>query len=339
MILKNQSRILVIAGSGTYQDNRKFLPDSWTNIDIELGVASKEINMTPPARLFAHLIQDLRLLPLLGGYTVVLSTGTMNGLLLAVLQTIVHRKKPRHVIIDNALPLFAPANRSFLVAVAKVIFSSVDRVICFAKLQRDYWNRSLGYSDKAVFVYLGFQNYYLERKPATCKDYIFSGGRSARDYTTFVEAVKGLDSRVVIVAGRDSLRGKVGLPIDLPANVEVVTEVDFRIYLKLLFEARIVVVPLLDVPFVCGQSVLIHAMTAGKAVIATRGVSTMDYVVDNETGLLVEPGNVSELQSKIVYLLNHPDEVERLGHNALIASGEFTQDKMATAIGSVIVSS
>ena len=54
----------------------------------------------------------------------------------------------------------------------------------------------------------------------------------------------------------------------------------------------------------------------GRAVIASRSRGILDYVVDHETGILVEPGDVEALREAIEHLLAHPEEAQRLGRNA-----------------------
>lgn len=41
----------------------------------------------------------------------------------------------------------------------------------------------------------------------------------------------------------------------------------------------------------------------------------MDIIVDNETGLLVPPGDVQALQAAIEYMLRNPQERARMGES------------------------
>lgn len=54
----------------------------------------------------------------------------------------------------------------------------------------------------------------------------------------------------------------------------------------------------------------------GRAVIAFRSRGILDYIIDGETGILVDPGDVLAMRQAIEYLLAHPEEAERLGQNA-----------------------
>jgi glycosyltransferase involved in cell wall biosynthesis len=61
---------------------------------------------------------------------------------------------------------------------------------------------------------------------------------------------------------------------------------------------------------------VLEAMSCKLPVIATKVAGTQELIVQNETGLLVDPGNVQQLADAILYLVNCPEDAERLGHNA-----------------------
>lgn len=331
-------RVLILATSGNYEHNKKFLPSSWKTVDVELTVARMQCR-DPYKRFVACLLQGVKVLPLLRRYDVVLSTASMNGLFIAFLQSLFRIRKPRHVVIDISLPRLISPKKKILLIVTKIIFSSVSKVICFASKQAIFWNFSLGFGDKAVFVPLGIE------KASPCRSrpefskypYIFSAGSAGRDYDTLIKAVERITVDLVIVAGRDPMTGKVPISIPIPSNVKLKVEVSNEEYRLFLAKAMFVVVPLMDVPFVCGQSVVLDAMSMGKAVIGTKGLSTIDYITDGETGLLVEAGNVQEMRDKIAFLLSNPSKVKEMGGNAKKAIDTiFNQKIMSEKIGKVL---
>lgn len=74
----------------------------------------------------------------------------------------------------------------------------------------------------------------------------------------------------------------------------------------------------------------LEAMAAGKAVIASRVGGLAEVVDDAVTGLLVAPGNPSELASAIAKLLDHPRLAEELGTMAAEhVRRHFTIEQMA----------
>jgi glycosyltransferase involved in cell wall biosynthesis len=61
---------------------------------------------------------------------------------------------------------------------------------------------------------------------------------------------------------------------------------------------------------------LFEYMAMGKGIVASRLGQIGDVLVDEETALLVEPGNVSELTAAITRLANSPELRARLGDDA-----------------------
>jgi glycosyltransferase involved in cell wall biosynthesis len=59
-----------------------------------------------------------------------------------------------------------------------------------------------------------------------------------------------------------------------------------------------------------------EAMAHGKPVVASAVGGLRDLVVDGETGLLVEPGDVAALRAALTRLLDDPELRHRLGANA-----------------------
>jgi glycosyltransferase involved in cell wall biosynthesis len=142
------------------------------------------------------------------------------------------------------------------------------------------------------------------------KEYIFSGGRSGRDYATLFAALRELDAPVVIAARPFNLQG-----LRIPRNVTVHDLQPFPEFARLNRQSRFVVVPLLNVPEAVGITSVLYAMAAGKAVIASRVPGITDYVEDGKTGLLVKPGDPAALRQAILDLWQNPAGTDQLGRN------------------------
>jgi glycosyltransferase involved in cell wall biosynthesis len=76
--------------------------------------------------------------------------------------------------------------------------------------------------------------------------------------------------------------------------------------------ADVFALPSLAEPF--GQ-VGIEALACGTPVVGSRVGGIPDFVHDGENGLLVEPGDASELAQRLDWLIEHPDAVRRFGAN------------------------
>jgi len=104
--------------------------------------------------------------------------------------------------------------------------------------------------------------------------------------------------------------------------------IPYRLMPDLYRKADIVVMPSLwPEPF--GRSAL-EGMAYGKAVIATANGAPQEFIQNNETGILIEPGNVLELAERIVFLLQNLEERRRMGENARrYVLEHFRADKIA----------
>jgi len=75
--------------------------------------------------------------------------------------------------------------------------------------------------------------------------------------------------------------------------------------------------------------VLIEAMSCGKPVVASRIGGILSIIDDNKNGLLITPGNVSELVEKVLFLLKNEAFGSQLADNARKeVIKKFSLDKM-----------
>jgi glycosyltransferase involved in cell wall biosynthesis len=151
---------------------------------------------------------------------------------------------------------------------------------------------------------------------------------ASRDYATLVAAAKELDIDIKIAADSPWFRQELNISAEvLPPRVEARSYQTYQALRHLYAESRLVVVPLLDVPFSAGYTVILEAMAMGKAVIVSRIKQRDDFIIDGWNGVYVTPGDVAGLRDRIRFLLDRPDEVRRLGANARMTVEErFTLD-------------
>jgi glycosyltransferase involved in cell wall biosynthesis len=83
-----------------------------------------------------------------------------------------------------------------------------------------------------------------------------------------------------------------------------------------LYACQFYVVPLQAIGHAGGDSSLLHAMSFGKAIVATRAPSTETYIQDGVTGFLVEPRDAEGMRRAILHLWRNPDEAARMGRAA-----------------------
>lgn len=61
---------------------------------------------------------------------------------------------------------------------------------------------------------------------------------------------------------------------------------------------------------------LVELMLAGKAIVANKVGQIKEYIEDNESGILVDPGDIDQFAFKILQLLENKKIREKLGNNA-----------------------
>jgi glycosyltransferase involved in cell wall biosynthesis len=64
------------------------------------------------------------------------------------------------------------------------------------------------------------------------------------------------------------------------------------------------------------SNALMEFMSLGKPVITTNFGGSVELVDENETGYLIDAFNPAQLADRIVYLIDHAQERERVGQNA-----------------------
>lgn len=155
------------------------------------------------------------------------------------------------------------------------------------------------------FVPFKVNNRDAQLSPADIREeYIFTMGRSLRDYGTFIDAVAGLPYPAAIPEfSLDDFEGKdasfTWTRANLPGNLTVLPDSGTRTDLvRHLAGARLVVIPVQSSSLCAsGLSTYLDAMFFGKCVIVTSGPGTSDLLTDQ--ALLVPPHDVAALKDAI----------------------------------------
>jgi glycosyltransferase involved in cell wall biosynthesis len=156
------------------------------------------------------------------------------------------------------------------------------------------------------FYYIPFKiNGYELIRAAQSRDegYIFSGGRSRRDFATLFHVVEGLGYPVKVLTGKESDLTPHGSSLQglrVPSNVEILrNDSNIEYFVRLLTGARLVVIPLLrDSSTQAGIGVYLQAMAAGKCLIISSGLGVSD-VIQQSHAIIVPAGDAPALRSAI----------------------------------------
>jgi glycosyltransferase involved in cell wall biosynthesis len=100
---------------------------------------------------------------------------------------------------------------------------------------------------------------------------------------------------------------------NLQERVQFVGEVPQATLAVLMRQAKVFVLP----SYTEGLGrVIVEAMTVGTPVLASAAGGVRELVKDDETGLLVAPGDEGALKERLCWLLQHPREAQALGQRA-----------------------
>lgn len=262
----------------------------------------------------------LPLLPTITRYDVIIGAQVFTGVVLGIIVTFLRkllRRKVSLVIFDATIARFIKPTEKIKLGLFRLFLLPADKFITFSQAEYSFWTKHLGFANRAYYTPLGIDIDFFQPMGER-GDYIFSAGGTARDYPTLISAMEQVDCKLILIAraelekvGQELFRG-----VRLPQNVELIPPVSDIEYRDLLSGCRFVIVPLQDAPLRVGVTSIVEAMAVGRATIATKAGAALEYITDGETGLLTELGDADALRQKIVFLLNHPEEAERMGRNA-----------------------
>lgn len=281
----------------------------------QCDIWEKNVFILPPTTqkgMMMAVVNALRIIKLYRHYKVVITADLRTGQLFGLFRKLFSLKKPKHIMLelrlDDKRDTIIWKLKNWL---QKYCFSSVDLIFVSTTIEIQSYSERLSINQN-ILKFLPFHTNVV--KPAIVQNkngYIFSAGRTGRDYKTLVEAVDGLDIQVIIVSDSKSIRG-----INLPENVTLYENIPYSRYRELLAACRIVVVPLEEHIYASGQVVILEGMALGKPVITTRSVGTVDYIQAGDNGMLTSAYNVNELRTAITSILDNADLELKLGNNA-----------------------
>jgi glycosyltransferase involved in cell wall biosynthesis len=281
-------------------------------------------------------LANLILIPRLKNYDVVFCGGSL--FLPFVYKYILRIKKPKLVWYNTFFTNTIKRNKRGLKGwIIRKTITSLDAIVCPSTAQRDFLI-SEGFDKNKIFYIqngIDFDFINSHKKDGATKSekpFILSVGKDlGRDYPTFIEAIKDLDIKVKIVALPRNFKNIA----ELPKNTEVISNVPFPDLLELYKKALFVVIPTKSEKYLgssdcSGQYVLLDAMAAGKAIIASERETLNDYITNGVDVLLVPPEDPLKLRESIVKLMNDPNLNKSLGDNAKEKlRGKFTTKILA----------
>lgn len=211
-------------------------------------------------------------------------------------------------------------------------FGKFDAIIAVSEAVRGSLIKNYFLSPQKVFtVYNGVDIEKFEARNSTPKENktILYLGRLDRDkgLSLLLRAVANFQLLIVGDGPEKTRLEKQAKELGLSDVVEFVGQVPYEETPKYYQAADVFVLPseaLEGLPMT-----VIEAMAAGLPVVASRVGGVPEAVIEGETGLLVEPGNVEELSAALQKLLTDDVLREKMGRRAReVAEEKFSQEKM-----------
>lgn len=173
------------------------------------------------------------------------------------------------------------------------------------------------------------RNIYKEKPTG---EFFMAAGGMNRDYATLIEAFRHCpNAKLKIFAKyKDYTKG-----INIPSNVEfenLMANNDFIGAYKQLrdkyYNCKAILLPINyinDVPN--GATVLVEALAMGKPIIITQADTNYIDVEREGCGMTIKPHDVEDWIRVITYLINNPNEVERMGKRSYQLAKEKYNDR------------
>jgi glycosyltransferase involved in cell wall biosynthesis len=280
----------------------------------------EKITMATGSKLIDTIVDKLKsfayffkILSIHKKYDTIITANIITAQMYGLYRNLINCRYPRHIILELMLDEERPGIIYLLKKhIQKFCFASVDIIFVSSKNEVESYGKRFNLKDNIV-RFLPFHTNiikpkYIERN----KGYILSAGVSGRDYSTFVEAITGIDCTFVIVSNPESVKG-----IKLPSNLLLHCDIPYHKYIELIENCAFVVVPLVNLTRSTGQVVILEAMALGKPVISTRTTGTTEYIEDGVNGLLVQPKDVACMREAIMKLINDAEYSSKLALEAL----------------------
>jgi glycosyltransferase involved in cell wall biosynthesis len=269
--------------------------------------------LSGPPEKFKHLFDIWVIIENLFRYDAIITGNIKTAQILGFVRVVLGLKSPKHVVLELMLDEQQESLKwKFKRAIQRRLFSAVDLIFVSSKSEITTYEERLRLpSDR--FRFIPFHTDVVNPgRISEHSGYIFSAGKTGRDFDTLLRAVEGMNVKVVIVSDQYHAQH-----LKVPNNVSLMVDIPYEDYLRLLRECYFVVVPLCSLVKSTGQVVILEAMGLGKPVIATDTVGTIDYIQHGVNGLMVPVGDAAALRVAIDTPMADHQLYDRLATNGL----------------------
>jgi glycosyltransferase involved in cell wall biosynthesis len=187
----------------------------------------------------------------------------------------------------HILTFIAPARRREGIVRKAIGFALGARqtasIICYGRDEETLYRQAFP-EGGARYARLMLSEEYpgVERFPATRGEDYVAAGRSNRDYDFLLRYFAARPHLPLLIINDDPT-----LEAEAP-NIRIARGVYRDEYMRLISQARALIIPFADPTISAGQMVFLHALELGKPAICTRSACLADYLVDGVNGIEIE---------------------------------------------------
>ena len=250
-------------------------------------------------------------------YNVIVAYQQFYGLIFAMLCRIFHVKKKYMLIImsivykDKGCKVIRLLYGRFYEYAIQSEY--IDAIVCATTSDIEKYSSKFNIPrEKLPFIRWGVKDHAKDYQCFGNDDgekYIFSAGKSNRDWEFVFETFGHSKYNAVIIGAEPNYKNRFG-------NMKVMPNISDTEYYDALANSYCVVLSLKDATVAAGQITLIQAMQFGKPIVVTRAEGlTNDYVVQGENGLIIEKDKQAVLNA-VELLYKDTDLYKKLSSNA-----------------------
>jgi glycosyltransferase involved in cell wall biosynthesis len=263
-------------------------------------------------------------------FDVIVSWQMRLGICYGILKRIMHSQKPpMHIIQDFHIDLTKTRGLYRLnLALLKLAIPGIDYFCCTSTEEETIYSRMFHIPhSRIVFLPLVLPSIEspsrFEEPRKTQEDYIFSYGKSDRDFDTLIRSVAASNIKTYILSQK--YRPKV----PVPENVRILREyVSGKEMIQWIASSRMVVFPLKDYRISAGQLSMLEVMALARPLIITENMATKEYAVHKHSALFFDAGNDRELADHIQYFWNHREAAEQIGQQPRQAALQLNDNRI-----------
>jgi glycosyltransferase involved in cell wall biosynthesis len=239
----------------------------------------------------------------------VLTGGTWRVVGFCLMKSLMPFSPCKLVAVDFILSRPQGWKQTAIARLKGLLLRKVDRFVLHFKDTSEY-ERIYGIPpSKCVFVPFKV-NYWEKMSPKDpsfmAEEYVFTAGRSYRDFPTFIEAMRKVDYPGLLLYEEAALLKQSATDVDLsnlPANLAAAKNEGEQSWVEYIRRAKIVVVPLLpSTMYAPGLSLYLMAMALKKCVIVTEGLATRGMLTDE--AVIVVPKDAGAMAAAITRVWN-----------------------------------